>query len=50
MQAEAAGSAQSTYDRADELANLLLDWPADAALPDARQAYGAVKVADVVDA
>jgi hypothetical protein len=32
------------------LADLILDWPADAALPDAARAYGAVKVADVVEA
>jgi len=50
LQADAAGSTESAYDRADELADLILDWPADAALPDAEQAYGAIKVADVVDA
>jgi predicted Zn-dependent peptidase len=50
LQADAAGTTESAYDRADELADLILDWPADAALPDAEQAYGAVKVADVVDA
>ena len=50
LQAEAADSAESACDRAEELADLTLDWPAEAALPDAAQAYKAVKVADVVDA
>jgi hypothetical protein len=50
LHADAADSAQSPCDRADELADLILDWPADAALPDAEQAYEAIKVADVVDA
>lgn len=50
LQAGAADSDQSAYDRADDLADLILDWPTDAALPDAGRAYGAVKVAHVVDA
>ena len=50
LQAEAVDAAGSACDRAEELADLILNWPADGALPDAVQSYATVKVADVVDA
>jgi predicted Zn-dependent peptidase len=49
LQSEVAADAENSYDRAETLADLILDWQIDAALPDPVAAYAAVRPEDVAD-
>ena len=50
LQSEAVADGESGCNRAEMLADLILDWPDGAALPDHLAAYGAVKPEDVAEA